>query len=180
MIKVLGLDISSSTIGWATMLMASDEMQLDEYGYITPPKSKAGTLTFRASKAFDQVTELLNDKKPEIVVVESYANKFPSGRSTARTIIVLSVFNEVVSMAALRSMGKDPVRYPVSTIRSKLSKLAGKKISSKEECFDFINDHFDKFSIRQNRAGNIAKQCYDEADAIAVAATYYVKEFLGE
>ena len=103
MIKVLGLDISSATIGWAMLDMAEGEVSLSEYGHISPPKSKDGSLTFRASKAFDEVSELILQKSPEIVVVESYANKFPAGRSTARTIIVLSVFFEVVSMAALRS-----------------------------------------------------------------------------
>ena len=180
MIKVLGLDISSATIGWAMLDMAEGELSLSEYGHISPPKSKKGSLTYRASKAFDEVTDLIHEKSPEIVVVESYANKFPAGRSTARTIIVLSVFNEVVSMAALRSLDKDPVRYPVATIRSKLSKLAGKKISSKEECFEFICNYFSAFTVRKNRNDNISKECYDEADAIAAAATFYVKEILGE
>jgi Holliday junction resolvasome RuvABC endonuclease subunit len=180
MIKVLGLDISSATIGWSILSMEEGEVSLSGYGHISPPKSKAGSLTFRASKAFDQVLDLIAEKSPEIVVVESYANKFPAGRSTARTIIVLSVFNEIVSMAALRSLGQDPERYPVVTIRSKLSKLAGKKISSKEECFDFICDYFPAFTVRKNRNDNISKECFDEADAIAAALTYYVKEILGE
>jgi Holliday junction resolvasome RuvABC endonuclease subunit len=180
MIKVLGLDISSATIGWAMLGMAKGGVYLDEYGHISPPKSKAGSLTFRASKAFDSVSDLIREKSPEIVVVESYANKFPSGRSTARTIIVLSVFNEVVSMAALRLLEKDPVRYPVMTIRSQLSKLSGEKISSKEECFDFICKYFSNFEVRKNRNDNISKECFDEADAIAVATAYYVKEYLGE
>jgi Holliday junction resolvasome RuvABC endonuclease subunit len=180
MIKVLGLDISSATIGWAILNMDDGGVSLSEYGHISPPKSKAGSLTFRASKAFDEASELIAEKAPEIVVVESYANKFPAGRSTARTIIVLSVFNEVVSMAALRLLGKDPVRYPVITIRSKLSKLAGKRISSKEECFEFICDYFSTFTVRRNRNDNISKECFDEADAIAAAMAYYVKEVLGE
>ena len=179
MIKVLGLDISSATIGWAITTI-DDGIRLDEYGFIAPPKSKEGSLAYRASKAYDEIVSLISEKSPEIVVIESYANKFPSGRSTARTIIVLSVFNEVVSMAALNSLGKDPHRYPVATIRSKLSKLSGKKISSKEECFDFICDFFPTFKVRKNRNDNVAKECFDEADAIAVATTFYVKEILGK
>ena len=178
MIKVLGLDISSSTIGWATLLMKEGHLSLDDYGFVSPPKSKVGSLTVRVDKTFDLMSKLIEDKQPEIVVIESYANKFPAGRSTARTIIVLSVFNEVVSMAALRTTGFDPIKYPVVTIRSKLSKIAGFKISSKEECFDFICDYFPNFTKRTNKRGNMSKECYDEADAIAVAMTYYVKNFL--
>ena len=113
--------------------MQKGSVSLDEYGHIRPPKSAKGSLTFRVSETFDQISDFIKEKDPEIVVIEAYANKFPSGRSTARTIIVLSVFNEVVSMAALRHLGKDPVRYPVVTVRSSLSKLSGEKISSKEE-----------------------------------------------
>lgn len=180
MIKVLGLDISSSTIGWAALGLSKDEVTLEEYGFVSPPKSNKGSLTFRVNEAFDELSDLIKSKSPEIVVIESYANKFPSGRSTARTIIVLSVFNEVISMAALRATGEEPIKYPVATIRSKLSKIAGKKISSKEECFDFIVERFPSFVLRKNRSGNISKECFDEADAIAVALTYYVKEILGE
>ena len=82
-------------------------------------------------------------------------------------------------MASLRSLSKDPVRYAVVTVRSSLSKIAGSKISSKEECFDFICGYFPSFKLRMNRAGNVAKECFDEADAIAVGLTYYVKEILG-
>lgn len=180
MIKVLGLDISSATIGWATLLCDGESILLDEYGFIKPPASKKGSLAYRASVAADAIEELIDEKSPQIVAIEAYANKFPSGRSTARTIIVLSVFNEVLSIAALKKMGVDPFRYPVVTIRSQISKFAGKKISSKEECFAYICERFSNFNIRKNRAGNIAKELYDEADAIAAALTCIIKENLGE
>lgn len=178
--RILGLDISSATIGWALLVDSNEELCLKDYGYISPPKSKKGSLAFRASKAFEEIESLVRTTSPDIVVIESYANKFPSGRSTARTIIVLSVFNEVCAMAVLKATGKDPVRLPVATIRSKLSKFYKQKVSSKEECFDLIEAQFSDFKIRKNRAGNIAKECFDEADAIAVAAAYYIKEFVGE
>tara|TARA_A200000159_G_C7334465_1_gene344453 strand:- start:3380 stop:3922 length:543 start_codon:yes stop_codon:yes gene_type:complete len=180
MVKILGLDISSSTIGWATLLCSKDSVILDNYGFIKPPASKKGSLAYRASEASGAVSELIDRENPEIVAIEAYANKFPSGRSTARTIIVLSVFNEVISIAALKKMGVDPFRYPVVTIRSQISKFSGKKISSKEECFDYIIERFDNFNFRKNRAGNIAKELYDEADAIAVALTCFIKEGIGD
>lgn len=180
MIKVLGLDISSATIGWAIVEADKDDQSLAEYGFLRPPGSKKGSLTYRVSETFDMINEFLEEKAPDIVVIESYANKFPSGKSTARTIIVLSVFNEVVSMSSLRFLKKDPVRYPVVTIRAALSKIAGRKISSKEECFDFVCNHFSNFKLRKNRAGNLSKECYDEADAIAVCLAYCQKEIIGE
>ena len=135
-------------------------------------------MCFRISDTYDVICDLVKDKSPDFISIEAYANKFPAGKSTARTIIVLSVFNELVGMACLKSIGVEPKRYTVSTIRSSLSKFGGKKISSKEEAFDFVVDNFSEFKTRDNRSGNIAKECFDESDAIAVAFTYILKEFL--
>ena len=173
---VIGLDISSSTIGWSLLEYDDQSIKLKEYGNIKPPKSNKGSLAFRALSAHDDIVLLLKDKNPDFVVSEAYANKFPSGKSTARTIIVLSVFNELMSIACINSLKQEPIRYAVVTIRSMLSKEAGYKISSKDECFDFIKKYFSGFSLRNNKSGNIAKECYDEADSIAVALTYILKE----
>lgn len=176
MITVFGLDISSSVIGYAILSYNDDVIELTEYGHIKPPGSTKGTLAFRASSAYDDVKALLEDRAPDIVSVEAYANKFPRGKSTARTIIVLSVFNELMAIACLKGLGYEPNKFAVPTIRSEMSKLAGYKITSKEECFDFIIKHFSNFKLRNNRNGKITKACYDEADAIAVALTYILKK----
>ena len=176
MARVLGLDISSSVIGWAIIEEDGSIGKLIEYGHLQPPPKKKGSIAFRVSAAYDMISVLLKDKEPDIVAIEAYASKFSAGRSTARTIIILSVFNEVISMACLRKLNIEPKKYAVSTIRSCLSKINGSKISSKEEAFDFIVDNFSNFKTRKNRAGNMAKQCLDEADAIAVAITHIYKE----
>lgn len=175
---ILGLDISSSTIGWAVLSCEKDIVELVSYGNIKPPKSTKGSLAYRASCAYEMVFDLLGEISPDIVAVEAYANKFPRGKSTARTIIVLSVFNELMAIASLKALGQEPFRYPVSTIRASLSKYSGKAISSKDEVFDLALDKFDNFKARKNRSGNVAKECFDEADAIAVALTHYFKEIL--
>lgn len=175
---ILGLDISSSTIGWAVLSYDESDVELTSYGNIKPPKSAKGSLAYRASCAYDTVFQLLEESDPDFVAIEAYANKFPRGKSTARTIIVLSVFNETMAIASLKALGKEPLRYPVSTIRASLSKYSGEKISSKEDVFDFVLNRFDNFNSRKNRSNNVAKECFDEADAIAVALTHYYKEIL--
>ncbi len=173
---VLGLDISSATIGWAIISFDDNSLSLKDYGHIKPPPSRKGSLTYRAAKAYDDLIPFFENIKPDFVASEAYASKFPRGKSTARTIIVLSVFNEVVSMACLKALNLEPSRYPVVTIRSALSKFYGNKVSSKEECFELIKKQFPSFSLRTNRNGTIAKECYDEADAIATALTFIIKE----
>jgi len=176
--KILGLDISSSTIGWGILGFESGTIKLLDYGNIKPPKSNKGSLCFRISETYDIMSNFIAEKSPDHICIEAYANKFSSGKSTARTIIVLSVFNELVGMACLKNISIDPNRYAVSTIRSTLSKYSGIKISSKDDVFDYIQNNFLDFKIRKNRNSNIAKECYDEADAIAVALAYIIKEVL--
>jgi Holliday junction resolvasome RuvABC endonuclease subunit len=174
--KVIGLDISSSTVGWALFSYDENSCKLEEYGHIKPMKSAKGSLSVRAADYLDKITDFLSDKSPDSVAIEAYANKFSKGRSTARTIIVLSVFNEITSVGSIKSIGIEPDRYAVVTIRSVLSKIAGEKISSKEDAFDFIVNKFKSFKIRKKKTGTIKDECFDEADAVAVALTHIYKE----
>jgi Holliday junction resolvasome RuvABC endonuclease subunit len=173
--KILGLDISSSTVGWSLVEYDDKSEILLEYGHIKPPKSKKGSLAFRAADYFDTIKDFLKKKDPDFVAIEAYASRFPKGRSTARTIITLSFFNEITSVACLKALNVEPESYAVVTIRSCLSKLAKTKISSKEEAFEYVKTYFSNFKVRDNRAGNLAKECLDEADAIAVCLTYIYK-----
>ena len=174
--KILGLDISSSTIGYSVMEYDEDSYALKEHGHIKPIKSDKGTLAFRASHTISVLEELFKKINPDCVAFEDYVNKFSKGRSTARTIIVLSVFNESASIACIRALGFEPSKYPVVTIRSKLSKLSGLSISSKEECFDFIKNSFSDFSLLLDKKSNIKEESLDEADSIAVCLTHIIKE----
>ena len=176
MIKIIGLDISSATVGWAIMEYDENSFSLVEYGHIKPLPSKSGSLAARAADYMDKISDLLVDKSPDIVAIEAYANKFTKGRSSARTIIVLSVFNELTSVASIKSLNIEPHSYAVSTIRSSIGKLMGKSVTSKDDAFDLIRDNFKAFTLRFKRTGKIKDECYDESDAIAVALTHIYKE----
>jgi Holliday junction resolvasome RuvABC endonuclease subunit len=173
---ILGLDISSSTVGWSLVEYDDDKETLLEYGHIKPLGSKKGTLAFRAADYLKTIKKFLVDKSPDSIAIEAYASRFPRGRSTAKTIITLSLFNEVTSIACLHALNMETTSYAVVTIRSILSKMSKTKITSKEEAFDYVKEYFDNFKVRDNRAGNLAKECLDEADAIAVCLTYIYKD----
>jgi Holliday junction resolvasome RuvABC endonuclease subunit len=176
--RILGLDVSSSTIGWAILGYEEEHVTLEASGHIKPPPSKSGSLTYRLNEAFEKVNELFEELQPDDVAIEAYANKFASGRSSANTIIVLSVFNELSALACLRMLGYESHRYTVSSIRSKISKHYNKKIVSKDDMFNFIIENFKDFSIIKNRNNAIRKECYDETDAIAVALSHIISEYL--
>ncbi len=179
-VNILGLDISSSTIGWALVSYKDEgKPSVISYGHIKPPGSNKGSLTYRISCAYNQIEDLLHSLGDiDAVAIEAYANKFTKGRSSARTIIVLSVFNELVSLACFKTLNIEPKKYAVVTIRSCLSKFFNKKIESKDDAFLSIEKYFDEFNTRLNRKGSIKKECYDESDAIAVSIAYIHKEIL--
>lgn len=174
---VLGLDISSSTIGYA-LLQYDDLLNINliEYGFIKPPKSTKGSLAFRANEAVKKCNALMSKMLPTSVAIEAYANKFSAGRSTANTIITLSVMNEAVSIGCINTMGIDPIKYPVVTIRSVLSKHLSMQIVSKDDVYPAICNSFKSFLAPTNRRGLPAKEAGDIADAIAVALTHIIKE----
>lgn len=174
---IMAFDISSSTIGWSKLELKNDELSLVKYGFIKPPPSKAGSLSARLSETEKIISKLFADEKPDEIIVENYVLGFQSGRSSANTIIVLSVFNELVSLLAYKYLNKDPVKYPVATIRSAVGKFLGKKIVSKDDVYNEILNVAVIYKPPTNKRGNnIAKETYDIVDSIAVGITYVIKE----
>jgi Holliday junction resolvasome RuvABC endonuclease subunit len=174
--RILALDISSSTIGWAILELDNQILTLPHNGYIKPPPKRKGSMSFRLSETFDHISDLIDLHKPTDVVVESYAKRFSKGRSSAQTIITLSVFNEVCSLVAYRKLGKDTYQYPVVSIRAALGKHFGQKIVSKDDIFPVIDNNCKSFIPLKNRNNNTKKESGDIADAIAVGLTHILKE----
>ena len=170
---VLSFDISSSVIGWSKLAFDKDSISLINYGNFKPIKSES--IEKRLIFVENEINKICKNNNSDFYAVESYANKFSSGRSTANTIRVLSIFNEVCNLQIFKTTGKQTFRFPVVTIRSQVSKLLGRKIVSKDEAFESLKNYFQKYKIVYNRNGNIKKECYDEIDSIAVGLCFINK-----
>lgn len=176
--KILGLDISSSTIGFGIL---DKDANLIKYGHLKPlKKNKADKnnlgYTARLADAYNLIIDLLEKENPDIIIIEDYAKKFSVGKSTANTIIVLATFNEAVSLACYHSLGIEPIKYPVRTMRSRVGKYFNIELKSKDDVFPFISEKYKNFKITKTRHGNIKKEHFDEADAIFVALSHIVME----
>ena len=79
-------------------------------------------------------------EKVKCVAVEQYASKFSSGRSSARTIIVLSSFNEVVCLSCFKNTDFVPYKISPASIRKLVGNYFGTKIVSKDDAFDLIKE----------------------------------------
>lgn len=170
--KLLSLDISSSTIGWAIFEYNTEEFRLLDFGYLKPPKKIKGSVSYRLNETMKLIINIINNHNPNEVAVEDYAKGFSAKRSHANTIITLSTFNETVCLAAYQSLNKDVFRYPVATIRSRVGKLFGVKTVSKDEIYSLINRHAAIFKPKLNKQGNIQKENMDIVDGIAVGIAH--------
>jgi Holliday junction resolvasome RuvABC endonuclease subunit len=171
--KILSLDISSTTIGWALLEEGIDYIKIIDHNHIKPVKDSL-SLANRALKTQLVLKNLIKKFLPDYIAIEDYVSRFTFGRSTAKTIIVLSVFNEAMTMSCIEENKVDPDKIAVISIRSILSKTFGEKISSKEECFDFIKK-IPSFKIKLNKKQLIKKETFDEADAVAVGIASIVR-----
>jgi Holliday junction resolvasome RuvABC endonuclease subunit len=175
--RVLSLDVSSSTIGWALLTVDNYEIKIESHGHIKPPKGTEAnplSLSRRAIKGQLLISNLIDSKKPDRIIIEDYVSRFSAGRSTAKTIIVLSVFNEAITIACINKTGNDPDKLGVLSLRSVLSKFSGTKISSKEDVFAYVTT-LNGFSCKTNKKGLNKKESEDEADAVAVGIATIIK-----
>lgn len=164
---VLGLDCSSSTIGWG-LLTIEKEPKLLQYGHIKPMESKRGSLMERLDDTFDRITALCNELKPTIVAVEEI-KKFMKGRSSAQTITILASFNRVISLAAFKCT-RDIRFYSESEVRKIIKEkyMRRSKAIKKEEIPDIIRQYLEpSFQGPLNTKGEVAVETNDEADGIA-------------
>lgn len=168
--KILGLDCSSSTVGWG--LIALDEVpELVAYGHIKPLGPNYVDME-RLDDIYCRINELCNELDPSYVAVEDIF-LFVKGQSTARTITILAAFNRVISLATYQKT-KNVSFYLVHDIRRIISNQYDIKID-KEGMPDAINSYLSAdFDLMINKKGNIKKETYDEADGIAVAWAHYL------
>ena len=176
---VLSFDISSSIIGWSKISFDENKnTTLISYGHVKPIKSDS--IEKRLIDVEEKIKKICKDNKSDFYAVEDYANKFSKGRSTAHTIKILSVFNEIVNLSIYRSTGCLSHRFPVVTIRSCVGKLIGQKTVSKDDVFDLLKNRFQNFNIVYNRNNGIATHCYDIVDSFAVGLCFFYKYSNGD
>lgn len=171
---VLSLDISSTCIGYAVFSMNENCFKLISYGNIKPIKD--GSLSERLYDTGLAINVLIDAFKPDEVAVEDYVLGFSRGRSSANTIRILSVFNEMISLKCFEILKKNVHRYSVSAIRAELSKFYGRKIISKLDAASLLMDNAETYKPTLNKAGLKKSESYDELDAIAVGICYALKQ----
>jgi len=174
MTTVLGMDISSTTIGWGLLnIDISQNITLIDCGHIKPPKT--GNLIEDLAATRDEILNLLKRINPNHIGIENIVS-FMGGKSTANTIIVLTTFNRMICLLAHDHLNKSPELFNVMTIRHGLK--IGKILPKKEEMPELVAKHlgitfpYEYETGKRSKKTKISEESYDTADGISVALYY--------
>ena len=164
---ILGIDVSSTTIGYCVLTWddTTNDIKLVQANYLKPIKK--GTIIERIVDTRNKIQKIIVAAKPDYIAIEDII-QFMAGKSTAKTIIMLTTFNRMIGLTAYDYLGHAPQFYNIMTIRHGL-KLT-KDLPKKEEMSGLVAQHLGiTFPYEYSKVGKIKVESYDKADAVAVA-----------
>lgn len=176
---MLGLDVSTSIIGWCVISSTAKIGDLHtEWGHIDLTKIKFfWDKVDRSKNAISNIVDDLYDKGIKIssLYIEDPVKRFRSGASSAHTIALLAKFNCLISYFARQKLSIDPVYLDATAARLSLGiNLVSKKKSGgknqKQQSFDYLSSTvFKNYNWPITRTGRIQAYCYDQMDSYVIA-----------
>jgi Holliday junction resolvasome RuvABC endonuclease subunit len=164
---ILGFDVSSTTIGYCILSWddSNNNISLVKANYLKPIKK--GSIIERIADTRNKIQKIIVDAKPDHIAIEDII-QFMKGKSTAKTIIMLTTFNSMICLTAYDYLGKSPTLYSVMTIRHGLK--TSKDLPKKEDMPALVAQHLGiTFPYEYGKKGQIKMESYDKADGVAVA-----------
>jgi Holliday junction resolvasome RuvABC endonuclease subunit len=163
--KVLGLDISSTVIGWSVLEIIDKKISLVGYGFYEPKKT--GNIIEELSLTRKDIKNIIEIHKPDDIAIEQLI-EFMKGASGSKTIIKLASYNRMISLIAYDYLNKIPNIYNVLAIRHGIK--FGKKLPAKEDIPSVVAKHLGiKFPFIFKKNKSVDKRSMDIADSMAVA-----------
>ena len=166
---ILGLDVSTSRIGWAIFNDKGDYVDSDFF------KTNAKTgLEERASDFENKVIKPLFSKYSITDVrIEEPFSMFSGGKTTAKTMSSLQRFNGMISLVAFQHLGKAPELIGATSARSKCGIKVPRGTKAKEVVLKWVSENINGFIMEYTVQGNPKPGLDDEADAIIVAMSHF-------
>lgn len=173
--RVLGFDVSSTTIGYSIIDIDDGKIYLVHADYLKPIKK--GTIIERIVDTRDKIKSIIEKAEPDHIGIEDII-QFMQGKSTAKTIIMLTTFNRMIGLCAYDYLKKSPELFNVMTIRHGLK--TSKDLPKKEDMPELVAKHLGiTFPYETGKKGKVKVENFDKADGIAVGL-YYAKVLTGE
>lgn len=173
---ILGLDASSSCVGWAFMGVENGKIHLISHGNIKPLGKDGYSIVERLDALAKDISALCERLNPKYTIIEEII-QFMKSKTSANTIITLAVFNRTAAVQLYRSTGRVPLFLLPTSVRARIRKfLQRKEEISKEDIPTILQDYFGKtffklvgYKQRGKNKGQPIVEVYDESDACAVA-----------
>lgn len=165
--RVLGLDISSSTIGYCVLEVDGYNIKYISMDYLKP--SKKGSIMERIVDTRNKILTIINKVKPDYIGIEDLIKFMP--KSTATTVVVLTTFNRMICLLAYDYLQRYPELFNVMSIRHglKLNKI----LPSKDDMPELVAKHLGIiFPYQYDKKNKIKEESRDMADGVAVALYY--------
>ena len=165
MTKILGLDVSSTTVGIGVVEIINEEIKFISCSFLKP--NKKGSILERLNSTRQDIIKIINQIKPDEIAIEDII-QFMAGNSTAKTIITLTSFNRMIGLLAFDYLHRSPSLFNVMSIRHGLK--TDKILPKKEDIPELVANHLQiQFPYLKNKNGKIKTESYDMADSLAVA-----------
>jgi Holliday junction resolvasome RuvABC endonuclease subunit len=165
---VLGFDCSSTTIGYCVLEIDGYQINFIKTDYVKPLKK--GNIIERIADTRNKIQDIINQVGPDYIGIEEII-QFMKGKSTAKTIIMLTTFNRMICLLAYDYLMKAPELFNVMTIRHGLK--TNKILPKKEDIPELVSKHLGiKFPYQLNKKNKIRPENFDMADGMAVALYY--------
>lgn len=162
--------MSSTTIGWCVLEINETTKEIDYKvcDYVKPLKK--GSIIERIVDTRNKISVIINKVQPDYIGIEDII-QFMQGKSTAKTIIMLTTFNRMIGLCAYDYLGRSPELFNVMTIRHGLKE--DKVLPKKEDMPELVAKHLGiTFPYEYNKKGKVKVESFDKADGVAVALYY--------
>lgn len=165
---ILGLDISTSTVGAAIIDEDTDEIK--SLFYVSLKKEKGLLNKIKLLK-----NELQKQELPiSHVAIEEPLVMFKEGFSRAQILSLLSQFNGMSQFLVFLLYNVDPIMYNVNNARKRsfpeLKFPKGKK--RKELVQEAVAEAYPDVDFPLKRTGKMKDECYDMCDAVVIARAH--------
>ena len=176
MSRILGLDVSTSTVGWC--ILENSDGSFVSAGAI---ELKKKSIFEKSEIVRNELRELSNTHSITRVAIEENLQAFRPGFSSAKTIVTLARFNGIVTLLAFEETNVQPDFMNVNAARKAVGLKIDRKsdASTKEQVFSFVKSEIPDYDwpTRTMKSGPrkglvlFADSCYDISDAYVVASS---------
>lgn len=167
---ILGLDISTKTIGIGILSVNNQKITVEKVSYYSHNKKDNQLQKLIKAKSF--ILNLLEQFNPTTVVIEDIV-LFMKNKSQAKTIVPLAVMNRTIALTVLEKTFKEPIFLNVLSIRHSIKDQITKELPAKEQVPERLEQILNiKFPFIYDKKGKVKEETFDSADGLAVATSY--------